>query len=270
MEIKSLGRRTDLIFSRFVGSVMDREDYVLVQTPSNPGYHWGNYIIFNYAPRVGDLKTWKNLFVKEFLYYEKLNHLVFTWDTGKEEKGIIEEFLQAGFEFDTALILTANEVKPPRHINDTINIRKLATDKEWESVIRLQLLCVDPKFKNDYFESFKRRQFASYKKIAEAGIGNWFGAFLDNQLIADLGIFYEGPIARFQNVETHPDFRGQGICGSLVYQTAQIAFNEFAVDTLVMEADANYHAASIYESLGFTRKESNHSLSWWKSRSMKK
>lgn len=62
MEINSLGRRTDLIFSKFSGSVHDRGSYTVIKTPSNPGYHWGNYLIFDKAPKGGDLQRWKDIF----------------------------------------------------------------------------------------------------------------------------------------------------------------------------------------------------------------
>ena len=69
MEIKSLGLRSDLIFSKFSGEIEDRGSYLLVKTPSNPGFHWGNYIIFSESPRKGDLEAWKAIFHKEFSYY---------------------------------------------------------------------------------------------------------------------------------------------------------------------------------------------------------
>mgnify|MGYP001580061515 CR=1 FL=1 len=58
MQIRSLGFLTNLMFSRFSGSVTDKGSYTLIQTPSNQGYHWGNYIIFDRPPRKGDL-NWK-------------------------------------------------------------------------------------------------------------------------------------------------------------------------------------------------------------------
>lgn len=51
MIIRSLGRRTDLIFAKFSGRVIDRGSYTLIQTPSNPGFHWRNYIVFDHAPQ---------------------------------------------------------------------------------------------------------------------------------------------------------------------------------------------------------------------------
>ncbi len=264
MKIKSLGRQTDLIFSEFSGTIDTRDNYTLIKTPSNPGYHWGNYIIFDHAPKVGDLDKWKALFDKEFNWYSNPHHYVFTWDTERDDKGDIQEFLDAGFEFDSAVVLTTETIKAPPHINQDIEVRKIESDDEWESVVHLQTLCSDPKYLNEYYEPFKREQISQYRKMTEANRGNWFGAFLDKELVGDLGIFYKGGIARYQNVGTHPKYRRQGICGTLVAEAGRRALQEYGVQYLVMEADPEYHAARIYESVGFKRKEVNYSLSWWK------
>ena len=71
MEIRSLGFRTSLMFARFAGMVVDKGSYTLIQTPSNPGYYWGNFIIFDRAPSKGDLLKWKQLFDKEFGYLSR-------------------------------------------------------------------------------------------------------------------------------------------------------------------------------------------------------
>lgn len=264
MKVKSLGRRTDFIFSKFSGSIIDRENYLAVKTPTNPGYHWGNYLIFEQAPKAGDLAQWKKLFDYEFPYYQEPHHYVFTWD--KEEKGDTQEFLDANFDFDSGVVLTANSLRSPPHFNPQVEVRKMATKKDWESAIELQTLCADSKYLNAYYEDFKRAQFEQYLKMSEMGMGNWFGAFIGDKLVGDLGIFFEGDIARYQSVGTHPDFRRQGICGTLVYLAGQIALKDYGVQTLVMEADPDYHAARIYESVGFQRNEINYSLSWWKSK----
>ena len=266
MDIQSLGRRTDLIFAKFSGSVTDRGSYTLIQTPSNPGYHWGNYIVFDQPPQRGSLKLWKGIFDKEFGYYTDPHHYVFTWDTGMEDRGDCQEFLDAGFELDSATVLTAQKLRPPPHLNGNVIVRKISTDQEWSEVIRLQTLCADPKFLNDYYEQFKQRQMSAYRKMSEAGRGAWFGAFLDGQLVGNLGIFYEGKVGRYQNVGSHPDHRRTGICGTLVYLTGESAFKDFGVTDLVMEADVDYHAARIYESVGFKRREINYALSWWKNK----
>jgi hypothetical protein len=263
MNIKSLGRQTDLIFARFAGSVVDRGNYVLIQTPSNPGYHWGNFLIFDHAPRRGDLKLWKELFDREFTYYQSPHHYVFTWDTPESDRGDIEEFLEAGFEFDTATVLSTATLHKPSHENHSITIRKISTNSEWDEATLLQINCADPKFVNEKYPAFKRTQMAAYRRMSEQNLGSWYGAYLDGKLVGDLGIFYSDGIGRYQNVETHPDHRNQGICGTLVYHAGMSAKSDFGIDRLVMEADASYHAARIYESVGFKPCETNYALSWW-------
>lgn len=269
MVIRSLGRLTDLIFAKFSGTVIDKGSYTLIQTPSNPGYHWGNYIIFDHTPQKGSFKKWTQLFDREFSYYSEPHHYVFTWDTGASNKGDYQEFLDANFKLESAFVLTSDKLNPPPHINNRVQVRKILSDKDWAEVTQLQILCAEPQFMNGDYEQFKQRQMASYRKMSEAGMGSWFGAFRDGKLVGDLGIFYEGNMGRYQSVGTHPDHRRQGICGTLVYQAGLLAFAEFGVSHLVMEADIDYHAARIYESVGFKRNEVNYALSWWKGKEAK-
>ena len=100
--------------------------------------------------------------------------------------------------------------------------------------------------------------------MSEAGLGHWYGAYLGDKLVADLGIFCDDRLGRYQSVGTDPLYRKRGICGTLVFRAGEMATEEFALENLVMEADPGYHAARIYESVGFEVCEENYSLSWWK------
>ncbi len=262
MEITSLARQTDLIFSEFGGEVLHRDAYVVVRTPGNPGYHWGNYVIFAAPPTEGDLERWQGIYRHEFQDYGRIGHMTFTWNPAGHS-GAIQPFISAGFKYERAKVLTADQVREPKKRNSDVRVRPVRASHEWEEVIQLQIRCKGESFAREGYEIFKRRQFANYRKMSDAGHGNWFGAFLGEQLVGDLGIFRKNGIARYQAVETHPSHRRKGICGTLVYETAQLLFREFGIETLVMEADADYHAAAIYESVGFQVTEVNESLSWW-------
>jgi ribosomal protein S18 acetylase RimI-like enzyme len=263
MKINSLARRTDLIFARCSGEVTDKGSFTLIQTPSNPNYHWGNYIIFDNAPQAGDFPKWSQIFKEEFTYYDQITHMVFTWDTLPPKKGDYSEFTKNDFEFEEGVVLSTNQVnRPPKH-NNNLEIRKIKTDLEWEEVIELQILCSDLKYINEEHDNFKRRQMAQYRAMSENKMGHWYGAYIGGLMVADLGLYYENDLGRYQSVGTHPEYRRQGICQTLVYETAKLAFSEYKVTTLVMEADTNYHAAKIYESVGFKPGEKNYSLSWW-------
>jgi predicted GNAT family acetyltransferase len=64
-------------------------------------------------------------------------------------------------------------------------------------------------------------------------------------------------LARYQNVETHPDFRQRGLAGTLAWQAGRDALASLgAAGTLVIVADPDYVAISIYRSIGFTSVES--------------
>lgn len=263
MILQSIGRTTDLIFARFSGQVVDKGHYTLIQTPSNPGFHWGNYIIFNHPPSDESYREWRDIFDKEFPYYKEPHHYVFTWDCEQNHPGNTAEFIKQGFDLETATVLTTRSVHGPPHFNSKLDVRPLASNKDWTDAINLHVLCADVKFLNSGYFEFKSKQMAVYQSMIRAGMGERFGAFIDGKLVGDLGIFHDGTIARYQNVVTHPEYRRQGICGTLVFQAGKYALTNFGVKTLVMEADASYHAARIYESVGFKQCETNYALSWW-------
>ena len=59
MQLRSLGHQTDLIFPRFDGLILDRGDYLVICTPANPAFYWGNFLLFAAPPCQGDLVRWR-------------------------------------------------------------------------------------------------------------------------------------------------------------------------------------------------------------------
>src|SRR3990172_6867910 len=62
MNPRSLAWRTDLIFPRFDGEILDRGRYLVIRTPSNPTFYWGNFLLFDGPPAPGDDEPWPPLF----------------------------------------------------------------------------------------------------------------------------------------------------------------------------------------------------------------
>ena len=263
MIIQSLGYRTDLFFPRFDGEVIDRGDYVVIRTPSNPTYHWGNFLLFAQPPVAGDLDRWRRLFADEIGTLLITEHVAFGWDSTMGEMGDIQPFLEAGLGINASVVLTTQKVVTPPKYNAEIVIRPLREDWEWESVLQTQIACRALEHTLEGYTLYRMRQIARYRAMAQAGYGEWFGAFLDNQAVGNLGVFVEGGVGRFQSVGTHPDYRRRGICGTLVYEVAQYAFEHLRAETLVMVADEEYHAAKIYESVGFNPTEHQIGIDWW-------
>jgi hypothetical protein len=261
MRLSSLAHQTDLMLARFQGEVKDHGRYITVKTPANPGYHWGNYIIFDHPPAAGDFKRWKELYRREFTHYPEIKHMTFAWD--QPDPGQTDEFLQAGFHLDKSVVLTTAQVQRPPKFNETVTVRPLHSEQDWEQTTLLQILCRSQDHEPMSYEKYKRAQMANFREMSRAGLGGWFGAFLNGKLVGDLGVFHQNGIARYQQVSTHPDYRRLGVCGTLVHATACHALERFGTKTLVMVADSEYHAARIYESVGFQPTEKTFSLGWW-------
>ncbi|HYR10115.1 MAG TPA: GNAT family N-acetyltransferase [Longimicrobium sp.] len=251
MRLRSLGYRTDLIFARHHGVIADRGDHLVVRTPSNPGFYWGNFLLFADPPGEGSLERWKERFHDEITARQPARHVAFGWDSPEGERGRLEPFLDDGFRLSENVVLTTAAVDPPPHHNRDVSVRPLAGDDDWRQATENQVACHGGELSLPAYREFKARQMDAYRRMADAGLGAWFGAFAEGRLVADLGVFVEGGVARFQAVETHPEFRRRGICGTLVYESARHALATLGAERLVMVADAHYHAGRIYESLGF-------------------
>ena len=59
MRIKSLGFRTDVALRVLEGAeVIDRGDHLVVRSPDNPGFWWGNFLLLDAPPGRGTADAW--------------------------------------------------------------------------------------------------------------------------------------------------------------------------------------------------------------------
>jgi ribosomal protein S18 acetylase RimI-like enzyme len=258
-----LGYRTDLIFPAFDGEVIDRGAYLVIRTPANPTYYWGNFLLFSQSPGEGDFRRWRELFALEIGAPPETEHQVFGWDSPEGEEGLVEPFLQAGFRLNREVVMTSSEPHSPAQPSQLAQIRALQTEADWEQAVENQVLCREAEFEEGEYRTFREQRMAQYWKMAAAGLGNWFGAFVGERLVADLGLFHDGGVGRYQSVETHPDFRRQGIAGTLVFQAGRQTKAKYNLHTLVIVAEQGSGAARLYESVGFQPTEKQVGLEWW-------
>ncbi len=107
MKVHSLGYRTDLIFPTFEGDVSDRGDYMVIRTPANPTFYFGNFLLFDKPPSEGDLAKWQELFAEEIGKPPHVQHKAFGWDTTKHDSDVIQPFLESGYHLEESVVLTA-------------------------------------------------------------------------------------------------------------------------------------------------------------------
>jgi GNAT superfamily N-acetyltransferase len=263
MNVKSLGYRTHLIFPAFEGEIIDRGDYLVIRSPANPTFYWGNFLLFSQPPQEDDFRLWQDLFVLEIGAPPETEHQVFGWDSPEGEEGVIQPFLQAGFRLNCDVVLTSSEPRGSARPSDLVSVRALKTESDWEQAVDNQVVCREPEFEEGGYREHRKKQMGRYRKMVASGLGDWFGAFVDQRLVADLGLFHEKGVGRFQSVQTHPDFRRRGIAGTLIYRAGRQAKAEYGLHTLVIVAEQASGPARLYESLGFQPTEKQVGLEWW-------
>ncbi len=265
----SLGWRTDLIFPRFDALVIERPGYLLVRTPHNPTFYWGNFLLFDRAPQEGDAATWLAAFDAEITRDQPLSrHIAFGIDT-PQPWALPADLAAAGLALDAATVLTMQprQLRPPaRALAPQFSIRPLALPAEEHLAVEQQVASDGGGFEPAGYRVFRRRQMQRYGAMVAAGLGDWFGVFAPTpdgvlattqdgvQLVADCGLFTDGRgLGRFQFVSTHPAWRRRGLCSALIHAVCRHGFGALGLDTLVIVADPADVAIGLYESLGFER-----------------
>jgi ribosomal protein S18 acetylase RimI-like enzyme len=254
VQVSSLGFRTDLALRQLGGGeIVDRGDYTVVRTPANPDYWWGNFVLLPGPVRAGDGGRLAEIFSAEF---PDARHRTFGIDGTAGTVGDRATVTQLGLGIEINAVMAAHGLhEPGPPAAGGAIVRRLSGDEDWEQAIALRLAVYELAGQPGQRE-FTARQFAEARQCCERGNGAWFGAFVDGDVVASLGLLraWSGT-ARYQNVETHADHRRRGLASTLLYESSVWARDALGADTVVIVADPAYHAIDVYRSLGFEEVE---------------
>jgi ribosomal protein S18 acetylase RimI-like enzyme len=247
MHVTSLGFRTDLALLTASGSVVeDRGTHLVVRSPENPSYFWGNFLLLARPPVPGGEREVVDAFHTEFPLAGHVSIGIDTADLTDEARAAFEA---AGLTVDVATVLTASSLQPAREVE--AEVRALEGDDDWEARARLSQRLY-PQTSEEAFMTFARQKNVQERRLVDAGRGTRFGAFVDGVLVSTAGIFVtEEGVARYQSVETHPDHRRKGLAAAVVHAAGQHGLDRLGVRTLVIVADTDGEAIGIYRRLGF-------------------
>ncbi len=215
------GWATDLAILALDGSELsDHGDHLVVRTPANPTYHWGNFVFVRDRAAVGDAERWVRRFRAEFP------------DADWTAVGLITRPSQddawAALGLDLAVDDVLHTPVMPRQtaLAADYTVRRLETGDDWEQSVRRALaenLCTgehDPAV----FEPFIRAKVEARRSLCERGAAAFFGAFSRaigddgsvGHLVADLGVVCCGRTARYQDVGTDAAHRRRGLASHLL------------------------------------------------------
>jgi ribosomal protein S18 acetylase RimI-like enzyme len=253
VDVVSLGFRTDLMLRRLAGAIIvDRTRYLAVRTPANPGFWWGNFLLFPGPPRPADTPGWLAAFVAEF---PGAVHLAFGVDGTSGDYGSEAGLAGLGVSAQVSTVLTARSLRPLAGPGAGATCRPVESDDDWAQVARLHLAC-DDHGSDPGQRLFNERWLDEVRDLCRRGRGAWFGAFAGGQMRSGCGIFSDGAgIARFQSVETEPGYRCRGLASQVVHAAGRHALARLGARTLVIVAGAGSAAGRIYRALGFTDAE---------------
>jgi ribosomal protein S18 acetylase RimI-like enzyme len=255
VQIRSLGFQTDLALLRLGGSeIADLGDHLAIRSPHNPTHWWGNFLLLSHTPEEADVDGWLGRFHATF---PDARHVALGFDGAFGSVEDLAPFSARGLEAEAQIVMTASDVHEPAHRAERAELRPLSTDGDWAQSVELRVRCRDEVLDLEGHRTFAAAKALTNRAIVENGDGAWFGAFVDGRLACQMGLLVAGPgLARFQSVETDPEFRRRGLAGSLVHFASCYGFEHLGAQTLVMVADPNYFAIDLYRAVGFQPTES--------------
>jgi ribosomal protein S18 acetylase RimI-like enzyme len=253
--------------------VARRDGYLVVRSPSNPAHYWGNLLIFDAPPAAGDAERWEQLFAHEFGDEPGVRHQTFGWDTTDGNPGQArEEFVPRGYDLEetVGLVAQAGQLHDHPRANREVVVRALdpspGADAElWAAVTELQVAGRDEGHTEESYRTFTLARLRDRREHFLAGRGAWYVGLdpATGELAASCGIVVTNGRGRFQVVDTAERYRGRGIASRLLIDAARHAARAYGAERFVIAADANYHAAGLYESLGFTPQERTFGVCRW-------
>ena len=226
--------------------IIDCDDHMIVRTSANPTYYWGNFLAVARPLRARDGGRWLKVFEAEF---PTARHLAIAVDGTTGRTGRPSEVRVLDATIERSAVLTADELQPPT--NQALEVRQLHNSQDWMQLQELRRAC-DERPNTDEQQSYHEHAVRMLRVMSERAAGAWFGAFVDDRMRAGLGVFSDGSgVARYQHVETQPEFRRRGLATALLRTAGQYALNELGARTLVIVADPAGVAISLYRSVGF-------------------
>jgi GNAT superfamily N-acetyltransferase len=236
-----LGWQTDLAVRRAAGSTVEElGDHLVVRSPDNPAFHWGNFVLVTDSAAVDDAPRWTATFEQAF---PSADHRAI----GLVGEPTPEPWQALGLAVEHEDVLSADRCPGATPLATGYLVRQLGTGEDWSQSTGLEVR----EYPGD--AAFHHAATATRAAMSARGDAAWFGAFEGDRLVAQLGIVDCGDgLARYQAVLTDAEHRGKGLASHLLGVAAQWAAGRGA-RTWVIVADADTDASRLYQERGFTQ-----------------
>jgi len=246
---ENLGLATDLLLHAQIGSVWQDDRYAVLRTARAPEYFSGNMLVLAGPPDKDDRPRLEDDFARLVGGPPSMVHRCFAWPETTGTPADFDSYASHGYEAIILSVLVAErDAVRSVEINPAVEVRLFESERDWDDWGRMSL-AVMPDPDSETSRRCVAFQRSAYRGLIERQWGNWWGAFIEGELVGSLGLFFFGRIGRFQSIVTREDQRNKRVCRTLLTEVVKRAAG--ARDRLVIVADETYHAIRLYEALGF-------------------
>jgi GNAT superfamily N-acetyltransferase len=230
------------------GTVTKHKDAFHIQTPDNPGYFHGNYLLLPEPPSADTLPAWIR---RSRSLAPDRHHVCLRWDGPACDTTTQQVATTLGMTDDSGISMTATAIAAPPRAD--LMVRPLDPVTERPAIVSLNVACDSSEQRGDPdYVAFKEGIRRAWWRWTAAGAASWWGVFDGEQLIAQCGLVRcPGGLARLQSVETHPDRRREGACATLISTVGRDALHRLGCGRVLLAADAEGPARGLYSRLGF-------------------
>lgn len=242
MTPRSLAYATDLAVLTLQGAGIERgEGVTAVSMPGNPGFRWGNFLLVDEA---GDPAL---RIAEHAARFPAAAHAVIGVDDPRPRIDGAA-WRDAGFSVAVHAVLTAERLPAPP---SEVAVRPLRTPRDWREAAAVSGEDARPEDLE-----FARLRHLDRRRAAASGRAVWLGAEVDGRIVATLGVVDAGDgTARYQDVMTLTAHRRRGLASALVAAAGGLAAHRFGSRRLVIVAEPEGGAISLYRRLGFRQVE---------------
>ncbi len=248
------GWLTDIAVLRLSGAhIEDRGDHLVVTSPDNPGYHWGNFLLVTDPQALDDASRWVALFHATF---PDARHL----GIGLPAEPDPAPWTGLGLVVTSEEVMSSTTPPTQRPAPAGYEIRQLRTSAQWAAAAQMDLAenaRTGEQPDDASYRDFTMARMRTRAGLSERGAAAFVGAFVGDECVSSLGIVLCGQdiqgrtVARYQSVQTAFDHRRLGLAGHLVGVAAGWAA-ERGAQRWVIATESDNPAGRLYRSLGFT------------------
>lgn len=169
VHLSGLGLSSELMVLGLGGSLIEDQDgWLVVRTPSNPGFWWGNFLVLPQPVQPGQGEAWLERFAEAF---PDATHRTFAVDSATGEAGDPGELAGMGVEVNNDTVLTApvaGLAAPSPSARRAATFRVLAGDEDWAQALTLRVASDDMTMTPDH-HAYLTRKVAAEHAGAELG-----------------------------------------------------------------------------------------------------